>query len=88
MKFKSPHSKWKHTYQKNEEHKEHKCSEIKWSQNSISFFNLCEVDITQNDTELSEAIKTKQTPQNKNNERPAMRQHFLKDDFRHFFQCR
>lgn len=73
MKFKSPHYKQKCTYQKNEEHKEHKCSEINWSQNSISFLNLCEVDITQNDTELSEAIKTKQntTPQYKNKECPA-----------------
>ena len=73
MKFKPPQYKQKCTYQKNEEHKEHKCSEINWSQNSISFLNLCEVDITQNDTELSEAIKTKQstTPQYKNKECPA-----------------
>lgn len=60
MKVQSPHCKQKRTYQENEERKEHKCSEINWSQNAISFLNLCEVDITQNDTELSEAIKTKQ----------------------------
>lgn len=61
------------TYQKDEEHKEHKRSEINWSQNSISFLHLCEVDVTQNDTELSEATKTKQstTPQYENKERPA-----------------
>lgn len=45
----------RHTYQKNEEHKEHKCSEINWSQNSISFFNLCEVEVSQNDAELSKS---------------------------------
>lgn len=43
------------TYQKNEEHKEHKCSEINGSQNSISFFNLCEVEVSQNDAELSKS---------------------------------
>lgn len=62
---KSPHYEQKCTYQKNEEHKEHKGSEIKWSQNSISFLNLCKVDIAQNDTELSKAIKQNKT-QHKN----------------------
>lgn len=45
------------TYQKNEEHKEHKRSEINGSQNSVRFFNLCKVKISQQDAELSKALK-------------------------------
>lgn len=63
---KSLHDEQKCTYQKNEEHKEHKGHEINWSGNSISFLNLCKVDIAQNDTELRKAIKQNKTPQHKN----------------------
>lgn len=73
MKSKAPRYKQQYTYQQDEEHKEHKRSEIDWSQNSISFLHLCEVDVTQNDTELSEATKIKQstTPQYENKACPA-----------------
>lgn len=43
-----------------EEHKEHKQHEEDWSQNSVGFFQLVEVKISQDDTEQGEADKIMQ----------------------------
>lgn len=84
IKFKSPHCKihiCTYTYQKNEEHKEHERSEIKWSQNPVSFLNLCEVDVTQNDAKLGEAMETKQNTM-QNQPGPVVGAHLCWDSLR------